>query len=223
MDVTAVAHDKEAATKAATAALEEIKRLEKLLSTWIPSSEISKINAAAGKNPVRVGSESMEVIERSLEIADLTKGAFNITIGPAVNAWNVSDEGRIPSLEELNALRPLIDLSQLKLDHEARTIYLAREGMQIDIGGIGKGYAADRAAVVMARAGATAGVVAISGDIETFGRMPDNQRFVFGIQHPRKEQGELLARIELENEARINGWRLPAIYRGRWSSVSSYS
>ncbi len=141
------------------------------------------------------------MIERSLEMAGLTDGAFNITVGPAVNAWNISKEGRIPTLEELNALRPLIDLSQLKLDHEARTVYLGREGMQIDIGGIGKGYAADRAAVVMEASGATAGVVALSGDIETFGRMPDNQRFVFGIQHPRKEQGQLLARIALENEA----------------------
>jgi thiamine biosynthesis lipoprotein len=201
VDVTAVAPDKAIAQKAASAALGEIKRLEKILSTWIPTSELSQINAAAGRHPVKVSPESLEVIERSLEIADLTEGAFNIAVGPAVNAWNVSKEGRIPSLEELNALRPLIDLSQLKLDHEARTVYLAREGMQIDIGGIGKGYAADRAAVVMEASGATAGVVAISGDIETFGRMPDNQRFVFGIQHPRKERGQLLARIELENEA----------------------
>jgi thiamine biosynthesis lipoprotein len=201
VEVTAVASEKAIAQKAASAALGEIKRLEKILSTWIPTSEFSQINAAAGRHPVKVSPESMEVIERSLEIADLTEGAFNIAVGPAVNAWNVSKEGRIPSLEELNALRPLIDLSQLKLDHEARTVYLAREGMQIDIGGIGKGYAADRAAVVMEASGATAGVVAISGDIETFGRMPDNQRFVFGIQHPRKERGQLLARIELENEA----------------------
>ncbi len=201
VEVTAVAPDKPAAQKATSAALAEIKRLEKLLSTWIPDSELSRINAAAGRDPVKVSPESMEVIERSLEMADLTEGAFNIVIGPAVNAWDVSTEGRIPSLKELNALRPLIDLSQLKLDHKARTVYLAREGMQIDIGGIGKGYAADRAAVVMKATGASAGVVAIAGDIETFGRMPDNQRFVFGIQHPRKEQGELLARIELENEA----------------------
>ncbi len=201
VDVTAVAPDKAVAQKAATAALAEIKRLEKLLSTWIPDSEISQVNAAAGRNPVKVSPEAMEVIERSLEMAGLTDGAFNITVGPAVNAWNISKEGRIPTLEELNALRPLIDLSQLKLDHEARTVYLGREGMQIDIGGIGKGYAADRAAVVMEASGATAGVVALSGDIETFGRMPDNQRFVFGIQHPRKEQGQLLARIALENEA----------------------
>ena len=201
VDVTAVAPDKAVAQEAATAALEEIKRLEKLLSTWISTSELSQINTAAGRNPVRVSPESMGVIERSLEIAGLTEGAFNIAVGPAVNAWNVSKEGRIPSLKELNALRPLIDLSQVKLDHDSRTVYLGRRGMEIDIGGIGKGYAADQAIVVMQASGATAGVVALSGDIETFGRMPDNQRFVFGIQHPRKEHGQLLARIELENEA----------------------
>ena len=201
VEVTVVAPDRTVAQKAATASLAEIKRLEKLLSTWISSSELSQINSAAGRNPVKVSPETMEIIERSLEMAGLTEGAFNIAVGPAVNAWNISKEGRIPTLEELTALRPLIDLSQLKLDHKARTVYLGREGMQIDIGGIGKGYAADRAAVVMEASGAIAGVVALSGDIETFGRMPDNKRFVFGIQHPRKEQGQLLARIELENEA----------------------
>ena len=201
VEVTAVAPEKAGAQKAATAALTEIKRLENLLSTWIPTSELSRVNAAAGRNSIKVGAETMEVLERSLEMADLTEGAFNIAVGPAVNAWNVSREGRIPSQEELEALRPLIDLSKLKLDSVARTVSLAEEGMQIDIGGIGKGYAADRAVVVMEATGATAGVVAISGDIETFGRMPDDQRFVFGIQHPRKEQGQLLGRIELENEA----------------------
>jgi FAD:protein FMN transferase len=80
-------------------------------------------------------------------------------------------------------------------------VWLRRPGMSIDVGGIGKGYAADLAAKEMRTAGATAGVIALSGDIKTFGRMPDSQRFVFGIQHPRKEQGEVLGRIELENEA----------------------
>lgn len=73
--------------------------------------------------------------------------------------------------------------------------------MQIDVGGIGKGFTTDLVVDVMQAAGATAGVVALSGDIKTFGRMPDQERFVFGIQHPRKEQGEILGRIELENEA----------------------
>lgn len=201
VQVTAVGPDAAVAQKAAADALAEIKRLENLLSTWIPESELSRVNAAAGRHPVKVSPESMELLDRSLEVADLTEGAFNIAVGPAVKAWNVSGNGRIPSQDELEALRPLIDLSQVQLNHGAGTVYLAREGMQIDIGGIGKGFAADRAITVMEALGATAGVVAISGDIETFGRMPDDQRFVFGIQHPRKDQGHLLARIELENEA----------------------
>ena len=199
--VTAVAPDEAVAQKAVGDGLAEIKRLEKLLSTWIPTSELSRVNAAAGQHPVKVGPETMEILSRSLQMADLTEGRFNILVGPAVEAWNVSKEGRIPSQRELEVIRPLLNLSDMKLDYHAHTVYLTRVGMRIDVGGIGKGYAADRAVVVMEASGATAGVVAISGDIETFGRMPDGQRFLFGIQHPRKEQGELLARIELENEA----------------------
>jgi thiamine biosynthesis lipoprotein len=143
----------------------------------------------------------MEVLKASLRMAQLTEGGFNIAVGPAVAAWNVSQEGRIPSQAELDAVRSFISLDNVVLDETAGTVFVTRDGMQIDVGGIGKGYAADLVAEVMKQAGATAGVVAISGDIKTFGRMPDQERFVFGIQHPRKEQGEVLGRIELENEA----------------------
>jgi thiamine biosynthesis lipoprotein len=143
----------------------------------------------------------MQVLKTSLRMAAWTEGGFNIAVGPAVAAWNVSQEGRIPSQEELDVVRPLISLSQIDLDETAGTVFLKRVGMQIDVGGIGKGFAADLAVEVMKSSGATAGVVALSGDIKTFGRMPDNEPFVFGIQHPRKEQGQILGRIELENEA----------------------
>jgi len=134
-------------------------------------------------------------------MATLTEGGFNIAVGPAVAVWNVSQEGRVPSQEELDAVRPLISLANIVLDEKAETVFLKQEGMQIDVGGIGKGFTADLMVDVMKAAGATAGVVALSGDIKTFGRMPDQERFVFGIQHPRKEQGHILGRIELENEA----------------------
>ena len=129
-------------------------------------------------------------------MARLTEGGFNIAVGPAVEAWNVSREGRIPPRAELDATRPLMDLSAIQIDKEAGTVYLARSGMRLDIGGIGKGYAADFAARVMQEAGASAGVVAISGDIKTFGRLPDGQRFMFGIQHPRKENGITIGQLE---------------------------
>jgi len=199
--VTAVGTDESTAQQAAKAGLDEIRRLEELLSTWIPISELSQVNAAAGREPVKVSQETFEVLVRSLEMAQLTQGGFNIAVGPAVQAWNASGEGQVPPQEDLEVLRPQIDLSHIQLDTEKKTVWLRRSGMQIDVGGIGKGYAADLAARVMQASGATAGVVALSGDIKTFGRMPDDQRFVFGIQHPRKEQGEVLGRIELEDEA----------------------
>ncbi len=199
--VTGVAPQEEAAKKAVAEGLAEIRRIEQLMSTWIPNSELSLVNAAAGKHPVSVGPENMDVLKASIRMATLTEGGFNIAVGPAVTAWNVSQDGRIPSLEELKAVRPLTLLENVVLDEQAETVFLRRSGMNIDVGGIGKGYTADLVVEVMKQAGATAGVVALSGDIKTFGRMPDQERFVFGIQHPRKEQGEILGRIELENEA----------------------
>ncbi|WNM61699.1 FAD:protein FMN transferase [Candidatus Nitrospira neomarina] len=199
--VTAVGADEKIAQRAVKAGLDEIRRLEELLSTWISTSELSRVNAAAGRKSIQVSQETFEVLTRSLEVAKLTQGGFNIALGPAVNAWDVSGEGHVPSQEKLEALRPQIELSNVQLDETTRSVWLRRPGMSIDVGGIGKGYAADLAARVMRTAGATAGVVALSGDIKTFGRMPDTQRFVFGIQHPRKEQGQVLGRIELEDEA----------------------
>ena len=199
--VTAIGPDESTAQSATEKGLREIRRLEELLSTWIPSSELSRVNAAAGQEAVSVSPETFEVIRQSLEMARLTEGGFNIAVGPAVAAWDAGGTGNIPTRQELEALRPRVDLSQIQLNDRLQTIRLGRAGMQLDVGGIGKGYAADLAAKVMRDAGASAGVVAISGDIKTFGRMPDHERFVFGIQHPRKEQGEILGRIELENEA----------------------
>ena len=198
--ITAVAQAEDVAQAAITAGFQEIHRLEELLSTWIPGSELSRVNAAAGREPVKVSSETLTILRRSIEIAILTDGGFNIAIGPAVNAWSVTEGSRIPGAAELSQLRSLVDLSLLRLDEQAGTAYLAKPGMKIDVGGIGKGFAADRAVVVMQSAGATAGVVALSGDIKTFGRLPDGSRFPFGIKHPRKE-GVLLARIDLQDEA----------------------
>jgi FAD:protein FMN transferase len=130
----------------------------------------------------------------------LTEGGFNIAIGPAVEAWSVTERAHVPTPDELTALKPFVDLEQVRLDEQSGTVFLARPSMRVDVGGIGKGFAADRAAVAMQGAGATAGVVALSGDIKTFGRMPVGERFRFGIQHPRKE-GTVLASLELENEA----------------------
>ncbi|WP_455379517.1 FAD:protein FMN transferase [Petrachloros mirabilis] len=198
--VTAVAPTRELAQVATTAAFEEIHRLEQLLSTWIPTSELSKVNAAAGKGSVAVSPETLVLVRRAMEVAKMTEGTFNIAIGPALDVWNVTEQSRVPSEAGLERLKPLVDLRALHVDVGAGTISLDKAGMRIDVGGIGKGYAADQAVMAMQKAGAIAGVVALSGDIKTFGRLPGEKKFPVGIQHPRKE-GAVLAWIELQDEA----------------------
>ena len=198
--ITAVARSESVAQAAATAGFAEIRRLEELLSTWIPTSELSRVNAAAGVMPIHVSPETLTVVQRAVQAAEMTDGGFNIAIGPAVDAWRVTEGQRIPTESELDALRPLVDLHAVHADVQAQTIYLEKRGMRIDVGGIGKGYAADQAADALRRAGAVAGVVALSGDIKTFGRLPGGKMFPVGIQHPR-EEGSVLAWIDLQDEA----------------------
>jgi FAD:protein FMN transferase len=200
VSITAVAGNEAVAHAAATAGFAEIRRLEELLSTWISTSELSRVNASAGVKPIHVSMDTLMVVQRAMQAAEMTDGGFNIAIGPAVEAWNVMDGQRIPTRSELDALRPLVDLRAVHVDVREQTIYLDKPGMRIDVGGIGKGYAADQAVEALRRAGALAGVVALSGDIKTFGRMPGGKMFPVGIQHPRND-GSVLAWIDLQDEA----------------------
>ena len=198
--ITAVSPDNDVGNRAMRAAFDEIKRLEQLLSTWRSDSELSRVNQEAGRRPVQVSSETLELVIRSLELGRLTQGGFNIALGPAIDAWSITERQRIPDDGELQRLKHLVDWTSIHINTESRTIYLPREGMRIDVGGIGKGYAADRAAERMKREGATSGVVALSGDIKTFGVLPDRNGFPVGIRHPR-EEGALIAVIDLKDEA----------------------
>ena len=198
--ITSVAPDRQRAQDAASAGFQEIHRLEELISTWIATSELSRANAAAGRGAVSLSRDTMKVLEASLQMARMTEGGFNILVGPAVEAWSVLDRPTIPSDAVLQAVRPLTDLRELHLDVAEGTVYLAKPGMRVDVGGIGKGFAADMAVAAMQKAGATAGVVALSGDIRTFGGLPGGVKFPFGIRHPRHEEA-VLAFIDLQDEA----------------------
>ncbi|MGQ0811168.1 MAG: FAD:protein FMN transferase [Nitrospiraceae bacterium] len=198
--ISAVAPTDALAQAAVAAGFQEIHRLEELWSTWIPSSELSRVNAAAGEKPVKVSPETMALLKKSIDIAKLTGGGFNIAVGPAIEAWSVMEREQILNEAELDALFPLTDLSQVTLNEAAGSVFLARVGMRVDVGGIGKGFAADLAVNVMRSAGAVAGVVALSGDMKTFGRLPGGAPFPFGIQHPRND-GAILAFVDLQDEA----------------------
>lgn len=185
-------------------ALDEIRRLQALMTTWSETSEISRINAAAGKNAVAVGPETFEVIQKSLWIGKESGGVFDISFEAMKGLWKFDEgaEDEIPSDEAIEKARKLIDYRQITVDEKARTVKLERPGMRINLGGIAKGYAIDAAARVLTAEGITAFFAQAGGDLFVSGKKPDGSRFKVGIRDPRgKGATDYFALIEVEDHA----------------------
>jgi thiamine biosynthesis lipoprotein len=152
------------------AAIEEISRIEKLFTTFSEDSITNQINALAGEKPIVVPREVFDLIDRSKKISTLTNGAFDLTYGSLdKRLWNFDTTMKaLPSGEALGNLK-LINFRNIILDETACTVYLKEKGMRIGFGGIGKGYAADRASQVLKEMGVKSGVVNASGDLKTWG------------------------------------------------------
>lgn len=200
VEITVAARDEATAERAMTAAFKEIRRLEEIMSTYIPSSDISKINAAAGLHPVKVHRDLLFAVKKALEFANLSEGAFNIAVGPAIDLWNVEESDRIPSAAELEAVRPLINYKNIIINNKDETIFLKEKGMRINLGGIGKGFATDYAYKALTGSGIKSGIIAVAGDLRFFGKKPDGEPWTIGIKHPRKKE-ELIAKLQGTNMA----------------------
>ena len=109
VEITVAAKNEQKADEAITAAFKEIGRLETIMSTYKPESDISRVNSAAGLHPVKVHRDLIQAVKKSLQFADISGGAFNIAIGPAIDLWNVTESEEIPTTAELAVIRPLID------------------------------------------------------------------------------------------------------------------
>lgn len=185
-------------------ALDEIRRLQALMTTWSPDSEVSKINAAAGTSAVPVGPETFAVLQKSLWIGKASGGVFDITFEAMKGLWKF-DEGasdKIPRKDAIEKARKLIDYRQLVLDEEARTAKLVKPGTRINLGGIAKGYAIDAAARVLVAEGITSFFAQAGGDLYVAGKKPDGQRFKVGVRDPRgKHSNDYFALIEVEDHA----------------------
>lgn len=185
-EISVVADDETWAYQCIDIGVAEIKRIEELLTTYKPSSETNFININAGIAPAKVSLETLDLIERSLRISSATQGAFDITYG-SVNKrlWNFDITMKaLPSKEKAKEAVKLINYKNVIINRENSTVYLREKGMRIGFGGIGKGYAAERAKLIMQAAGATSGIVNASGDLATWGVQPDGLKWTIGIAHP---------------------------------------
>lgn len=170
-------------------AIAEVQRIERLLTTYGDSSQTNQINAMAGIEPVKVNKEVFDLIERSLRISALTQGAFDITYGSIDKSlWNFDKNmTSLPDEQTAKAMVRLINFRNVILDKEQQTVFLKEKGMRIGFGGIGKGYAADRAKAVMRRSGVMNGIVNAAGDLTVWGKQPTGEAWTIGIADPDKK------------------------------------
>jgi len=145
VDIAVYNTSKKQAETVIQAIFDEMQRLENILSKHVSGSDVNRINEAAGRVPVTVEPETILVTSRALEIAELSSGAFDPTVGPLVELWGWGTEKlRVPSAEEINAVLPLVNYKAVKIDKDSSTIFLAEPGMKLDLGGIAKGFIVDR-------------------------------------------------------------------------------
>ena len=199
IEITLIAYDEEAANKASLQAFQEIKRIETLMSPWLDSSDVTRINRSAGKERVKVSPETFEVIQKAQEISELSEGGFDITVGPLTELWREARKKKIPpSIEEVKEKLSLVNFKNIGIDPEGKVL-LKKEGMAIDLGGIAKGYAVDRAFGVLRSLGYKNLIVNAGGDLRV-GGLKNNQPWSIGIQNPR-ESKKILARISVSDMA----------------------
>lgn len=185
-EITVAGSTDELAEPAVRAALDEIQRLETVLSEWRPDSEISRINAAAGSQPVQVGEETMAVVKAGVEVSRWSDGAFDLSWAALRGMYTFQPgEENIPPLRDVRAKLPLVDWQRIAVDDAAQTIFLSRDGMAIGTGGIAKGYALDRAAAILQRAGLASFMLFGGGQVQVRG-MRGDRAWRVGIQHPRQ-------------------------------------
>lgn len=199
-DIGVIGTEKKEAERAIDEAVIEIRRIEELLTTYKADSRTNQINRQAGLQPVEVEEEVFQLVERALRISSLTQGAFDLSYGSLDKSlWNFDQKmTQLPSKAEALQAVKLIDYRNIVLENG--TVFLKEKGMRIGFGGIGKGYAADRAKQVLQALGYENGVVNASGDMNAWGVREDGQSWKVGISNPDSPK-EIIAEFDLSNAA----------------------
>ena len=173
-----------------TALFQRLKEIEQVFSVRIAASTISQVNQAAGIAAVAVPEEVLLVLQQALDIAKKTGGAFDPTIGPLVDLWDIGgDNSQVPSQEAIDHARSLVDWRLVEIDSQRGTVYLPKQGMALDLGGIAKGYAADELVAIAQEAGIQQALFDLGGNIYAFGTKADGTPWRVGVKDPAQPGG----------------------------------
>ena len=178
---------------------QRIRELENMLSITLENSEISKLNAAAGKEAVEVSKDTWILLEAGKNLGAVTGGAFDIAISPVVKAWGFTEaEHHVPTQTELDALLPLTNPDDVILDK--MTVFLEKEGMAVDLGGITKGYASDEVASLLKGKGVESAIVSLGGNVFGIGTKPNGDKWEVALANPL-DANDYCGLISIEDKA----------------------
>ena len=188
-EITVIGNDQCWADRYIDAAVNEIKRIEKLLTTFDDNSQTNRINKMAGIRPVKVDTEVFDLIRRSIRISNITQGAFDITYGSVDRSlWNFdSTMTELPNEEAAKSMVHLVNYKNIVLNEKESSVMLKKKGMRIGFGGIGKGYAAEMAKNLLQQRGVQNGVVNASGDLTAWGLQANKKPWTIGIVDPNNK------------------------------------
>ena len=200
---TTPAVDTKQVREAFDASISEIRRIETLMTTWRPDSEISKINAAAGKSAIGVSDETLAIIKDSIHTSAISEGTFDITFQTLHGLWKFDEDldPHPPSEKDIKARLPFVGYRNIVVDDAKKTVKLSKVKTQIGLGGIAKGYAVDRAVAVLEKAGLTSFFVQAGGDLFARGKKPDGTEWQAGIRDPRGPEFKWFAKLPLSDHA----------------------
>ncbi len=184
-EVTVVANNSIEGNKYIDLAIDEISRIEKLISSWDKNSQTSLINRNSGIKPVKVSKELFYLIERAAKISKLTEGAFDISYASMDEIWKFDGSmTTMPAKESIKKSIEKVGYKNIVLDESNYSVFLKLKGMKIGFGAIGKGYAADKAKQLLIRKGVKAGIINASGDLNAWGKQPDGENWQVAIVNP---------------------------------------
>jgi thiamine biosynthesis lipoprotein len=188
--------------EAVNAAFDEVDRIDRLMSHYKPDSPLSRLNRTAARKPVKVEPELFDFIVECLRYSAASEGAFDITVGALMKAWGFfAGDGRLPATDELAAARRAVGHQHVIVNAQEQTVYFDRAGVELDLGGIAKGYAVDRAAAILKQRGIASALISAGGStIYGMGAPPDQDGWEVGIQDP-VEQEKIAATVRLKNRA----------------------
>lgn len=184
-DIMVVASDSIEANDYIDLAVEEITRIERIISSWDSNSQTSEINRNAGIKPVKVDIELLELIERSIGISKLTDGAFDISYASMDQIWKFDGSmNKMPTEIDIENSVAKVGYQNIIVNKVDKTVFLKLQGMKIGFGAIGKGYAADKAKALLMGKGVSAGIINASGDMNTWGKQPNGKEWQVAITNP---------------------------------------